>query len=88
MCYISNLGEKWILAGHFNATFCLNFTISFKKFQFFQMKIFCSPKLVKCRQDRDCQWEKNHHAWVGALMGFSRPETVKIWLKFANFDVF
>ena len=32
--------------------------------------------------------KKNHHAWFGALMGFSRPKTVKIWFKFANFDVF
>jgi len=31
--------------------------------------------------------KKNHHAWVGSLMGFSRPKTVKIWLKLANFDV-
>jgi len=32
--------------------------------------------------------KKNHHAWVGTLMGFSRTKTVKIWLKLANFDVF
>jgi len=40
MCYISILGEKWIFAGHFNATLCLNFTIFFKKIHFFQMQIF------------------------------------------------
>ena len=36
MCYMSNLGEKRIFAGHFNATFCLNFTIFLKKFPFFK----------------------------------------------------
>ena len=52
------------------------------------MLIFCLPKLVESMQDHDCKWEKNHHAWVEALMGFSWPKTVKIWLKFTNFDVF
>jgi len=40
MCYISNLGEKLIFAGHFYVTFGLNFTIFLKKFHFFQMQIF------------------------------------------------
>jgi len=88
MRYISNLGEKWIFAGHFNVTFCLNFTIIFfKKFHFFKCRFFL-PELVESTQDHDCQWEKDHHAWVGPLMGFSRPKTVKIWLKLANFDAF
>ena len=52
------------------------------------MQILFLPKLVESTQDHDCQWEKNNHVWVGPLMGFSRPKTVKIWLKFANFDVF
>jgi len=51
------------------------------------MQIFFEPKLVESTQGHDCQWEKNHHAWVGTLMGFSRPKTVKIWLKLAIFDV-
>jgi len=52
------------------------------------MQILFLPKLVESTQDHDCQWGKNHHAWVGPLMGFSRPKTAKIWLKLANFDVF
>jgi len=40
MCYISNLGEKWIFTGHFNVTFCLNLTIFFKKFHFFKCRFF------------------------------------------------
>jgi len=49
------MGEKWILAGHFNATFCLNFTIFFKIIPFFQMQIFLLPKLVESTQDHDFQ---------------------------------
>ena len=52
------------------------------------MQILFLPKLVESTQDHDCQWEKNHHALVGPLMEFSRPKIVKIWLKWANFDVF
>jgi len=40
MCYISNLGEKWIFAGHFNVTFSLNFTIFFKKSIFSNADLF------------------------------------------------
>ena len=40
MCYISNLGENRIFAGYFNVTFCLNFTIFFKKFHFFSCRFF------------------------------------------------
>ena len=50
MCYISNWGEKWIFAGHFNAAFCLNFTIFFKKFHLFQMHIFCNQNWWKVRR--------------------------------------
>jgi len=52
------------------------------------MQIIFLPKLVESTQDHDCQWEKNYHAWVGPLMGCSRPKTVKICLKLASFDVF
>jgi len=58
-----------------------------KKSLFFKCRFFFL-KLVESTQDPDCQWGKNHHAWVGTVMGFSRPKTVKIWLKLANFDVF
>jgi len=37
MCYISNLGEKCMFAGHLNDKFFLNFIIFFKKFHFFNV---------------------------------------------------
>ena len=52
------------------------------------MQIIFLPKLLESTQDHDCQWGKNRHAWVGSLMGFSRPKTVEICFKLANFDVF
>jgi len=52
------------------------------------MQIIFLPKLLESTQDHDCQWEKNHHAWVGSLMGLSRPKTVKIRQFKPNFDVF
>ena len=50
MCYISNLGENWIFAGYFNVTFCLNFTIFFKKFQFFKCRLFFYQNWWKVRR--------------------------------------
>ena len=47
MCYISNLGETWIFADHFNVTFCLNFTIFFKKINFFLNADFFLLKMVE-----------------------------------------
>ena len=88
MCYKSNLGENWIFVGYFNVTFCLNFTIFFKKFQFFKCRLFFYQNWWKVRRTMTANRKKNHHAWVGPLRGFPRPKTVKIWLKLANFDVF
>ena len=51
------------------------------------MHIFCNQNWWKVRRTMTAIG-KNHHAWVGPKMGFSRPKTVKIWLKLANFDVF
>jgi len=58
MCYISNLGEKWILAGHFNATLCLNFTIFFEKFHFFKCRFFVYQNWWKVRRTMTANGEK------------------------------
>jgi len=58
MCYLSNLGEKWIFAGHCNATFCLNFTINFKKINFFKCRFFVYQNWWKVRRTMTANGKK------------------------------
>jgi len=59
LCYIGNLGEKWIFAGHFNVTFCLTFTIFLEKSYFFQMQIFFYQNWWKVRRTMTAMGKKS-----------------------------